>query len=119
MSETTISTTPAVDEKARFRAFTAMGLALTALAGGGVFATAAQWIAMRARSFNGNGSDQFFWIAISVGPMAMCLVALWLASTCLTSQDALVRPLARATRVLCGVGVVGSALLMLATFGQP
>jgi hypothetical protein len=115
MSETTISTTPVVDEKARFRAFAALGLALTALTGGGLFATAAQWIAMEA--FNDTtGSDRHYWIGIALGPLAMALVALGLAGTARSSDDTLARPLARATVALAALAVVGAVLLLLITF---
>jgi hypothetical protein len=116
MSETT-STTRATDEAARFRAFTALGLALTALMGGGVFATAFQWLTMRA--FNDNGSEQFYWIGVAVGPLLMSVVALYLASTVTATDDALARPVARASLVIAVIAALGAVLLMLVTIDTP
>lgn len=113
MCETTVEQ-PVVDERARVRAFTAIGLALSALAGGGLFATSFQWLAMKA--FNDTaGSDRFYWIGIALGPLAMALVALLLAGTTTSSDDTLARPLARAAVTLSALAVVGSVLLMLVT----
>lgn len=117
MSDTTTSTstTAVVDEDARVRAFTALGLGLAALLGGGVFANAFQWLAMKA--FNDNGSDQFYFAGIAVGPLLMGVVSLWLALITRTSSDALARPLARATVALSALAVAGSVFLMAVTVG--
>jgi hypothetical protein len=115
MSDTTTSTTTTavVDEDARVRAFTALGLGLGALLGGGVFANAFQWLAMKA--FDGN--DQIYLSGVAVGPLLMAVVSLWLALTTRTSSDALAGPLARATVALSALAVVGSVFLMAVTVG--
>ncbi|MBD3923641.1 hypothetical protein IEZ26_03335 [Nocardioides cavernae] len=114
MSETT-STVQVVDEQARFRAFTALGLALSSLAGGGVFMTSFQWLAMK--FFNDNGNDQLYWIGVAVGPLVMGCAALWLSLTDRSSADMLARPLARAALVLSALAVVGALLLLALTAG--
>ena len=115
MSQT--STTTVTDEAARFRAFTALGVALTGLMGGGVFATSFQWLTMRA--FNENGSDQFYWIGVAVGPLLLSIVALYLASTAMATDDTLARPVARASLATSVLAAVGALLLMLVTFDTP
>ncbi len=114
---TATATATATDEAARFRTFTAFGLALTALLGGGVFASAFQWLAMKL--FNDIESDRLYFIGFAASPMVMALVALWLASTSLGSKDTLVRPLVRATIVVAGLAVLGSALLLAVTIDTP
>lgn len=117
MSETTTSEITVVDERARFRAFTALGLALTGVMGGGVFAAAFQWMMMQA--FNENGSDQYYWIGVAIGPLVLGVVALGLASTVTATDDPLARPVARATLVLAVLAVVGAVLLMMVTKNMP
>jgi hypothetical protein len=118
MSETagtTGTTRPvtATDEAGRFRAFTGFGLALTALLGGGIYASAFQWLGMEL--FNQPESDRLYFTGIAASPLVMALVALGLAAASLGSDDPLVRPLARATGVLGGLAVLGSALLLAVT----
>src|SRR5688500_14021026 len=99
MSETTsTATTLVVDERARFWALTALGLALTALAGGGVFASTFQWLAIQ--GFNDNGTDQYFWVGVSAGPLVLGGTALCLGLPTLSSEDVLARPVARASAVI-------------------
>lgn len=111
----TASTTPVVDEQARFRAMTALGLALVALLGGGLFATSFQWLATRV--FNGLGSDRLYFTGGALPSLVLGAVALWLATTAQASADALARPLARASVVLAALSIVGGLLLAAATFG--
>ena len=122
MSETSGTTdtsnpTTVVDEAARFRTFTAFGLALTALLGGGVFASALQGLAMKL--FSEIESDRLYFIGFVASPLVMSLVALGMAATFLGSDDPLVRPLARATGVLGGLAVLGAALLLAVTIDAP
>jgi hypothetical protein len=117
MDETTTGRTAVVDERARLRAFTALGLALTSLMGGGVFASAFQWMTMR--TFNETGSDQYYWIGAGVAPLVLGAVALGLTRTAMDSDDDLARPLARATLSLAVLAIAGAVILMLVTFGAP
>src|SRR5688500_8741373 len=100
MSELTTTTTGSatVDESARFRAFTALGLALAALLGGGVVANGLQWLVLD--RFSANPGDPAYLLAIAGVPVAMSLVALWLAYNATSSTDSLARPLARSSQVL-------------------
>jgi hypothetical protein len=113
MTETT-STTAVVDEQARFRAFTALGLALAGLAGGGLLATAMQWLVLK--TLDETGTDQFYFTGLAVGPLALGGAAMWLATGARSSGDELARPLARAAFVLSVVSVGSSVLLVAATF---
>jgi hypothetical protein len=113
MTEMT-STATVVDERARFRAFTALGLALSGLAGGGVFASASQWLVMKAT--NDNGNEQLYFTGLAVGPLVMGGVALWLAISAQSTGDALARPLGRASVVLAVLSVVGAILLATVTY---
>ena len=116
----TVGTTRAgttTDEAGRFRAFTGFGLALTALLGGGLYASAFQWLGMKL--FNQADSDRLYFTGIAASPLVMALVALGLAAGALGSDDPLVRPVARATGVLGGLAVVGSALLLAVTLDTP
>ena len=119
MDETarTASTTTATDEAGRFRVFAGFGLALTALLGGGVYAPAFQWLAMKL--FDQAESDRLYFTSIAASPLVMALVALSLAAASLGSDDPLVRPLARATGVVGGLAVLGSALLLAVTLDAP
>ena len=119
MSDTagTTSTMTATDEAGRFRVFTGFGLALTALLGGGVFASASQWLAMRL--FNQPETDRLYFTGIATSPLVLALVALGLAAASLDSDDPLVRPLARATGVVGGLAVLGSAVLLAVTVDAP
>ena len=114
MSETT-STTVAVDESARFRAFTALALAVTALTGGGVVANALQWLVMDRLPSRG---DATYLMALGGAPLLLGVVALYLASTSMSSADALARPIARSSQVLSGVAILGAAVLVFATAGS-
>jgi hypothetical protein len=114
MSETT-STTVAVDESARFRAFTSLALAVTALTGGGVIASALQWLVMDRFASRG---DATYLMALGGAPLLLSLAALYLASTAVSSADALARPLARSGLVLSGVAILGAAVLVVATAGS-
>lgn len=66
MSETTIGTTPAVDEKARFRAFTAAGAALAAIMGGGVISNVLQWLIID--QLQATSGDVTYAMSIGAGP---------------------------------------------------
>ena len=110
-------TATTTDEAGRFRAFTGFGLALTALLGGGLYASAFQWLGMKL--FNQADSDRLYFTGIAASPLVMALVALGMAAASLGSDDPLVRPLARATVVLGGLAVVGSALLLAVTIDAP
>lgn len=87
MSEMTTSTTSAVDEGARFRGFTALGLALAALMGGDGISTGLQWLANH--RFADSPDDWSYALALGSVPLAMSLVALWLASSAASSTDPL------------------------------
>ena len=113
----TAGTTAATDEAARFRVFTAFGVALTALFGGGVFAPALQFLSMKL--FSDAQSDQVYFTGLAASPLVMALVALWLGSTAMRSTDPLVRPLARATLVIGALAAVGSFLLLAVTIDTP
>lgn len=117
MSDTTsgTSTTVAVDESARFRAFTALTLALTALMGGGVIANGLQWLVMD--SFEGVPSDTTYLMVLGGAPLVLSVVALYLASTAMSSADPLARPVARSSLVVSGLAILGAAVLMMATAG--
>jgi hypothetical protein len=118
MSELTTTTTSAtVDEGARFRAFTALGLALAALMGGGVISTGLQWV-VTYRFANGPGDP---WLALAMGsaPLVLSLVALWLASSAVSSTDSLARPLGRSSQVLSVIAILGTVLVSVAVFTQP
>ncbi len=119
MSETT-ATTPAsatVDEGARFRAFTALGLALVALMNGGVIANGLQWLLLD--RFSASPGDPAYGLALGGVPVAMSLVALWLASTITSSTDSLARPLARSSQVLSILAILGAVVLTIAVLTQP
>lgn len=107
----------ATDEAARFRVFTAFGIALTALFGGGVFAPALQFLSMKL--FNDAQSDQIYFTGLAASPLVMALVALWLGSSAMRSTDPLVRPLARATLVIGALAAVGAFLLLAVTIDTP
>ncbi|GAA5106827.1 hypothetical protein GCM10023339_04200 [Alloalcanivorax gelatiniphagus] len=112
MSETTTTSTSTVaDEQARFRAFTALGLALVGLMGGGVLSTAGQLLVMRA--LEDIDGDRLYVIGAAAAPLALGAVACYLASTATASPDPLARPVARAAMVIAVVAVVGSVLLMM------
>lgn len=119
MSEltTTTSASATVDEGARFRAFTALGLALAALMGGGVVANGLQW-ALTYR-FPANPGDLWYALAIGGVPVAMSLVALWLASNATSSTDSFARPLARSSQVLSVLAILGAVVLSIAVSTQP
>lgn len=119
MSEVTTTPTASamVDEGARFRAFTALGLALGALLGGGVVANGLQW-AVTYR-FTTNPGDPLYALAIAGVPVAMSLVALWLASNATSSTDSLASPLARSSQVLSILAIVGAVTLAIAVSIQP
>jgi hypothetical protein len=116
-TDTNGTTGAATDEAGRFRVFTGFGLALAALLGGGVYASAFQWLAMNL--FNEIESDRLYFTGFAASPLVMALVALGLAATSLDSPDPLVRPLARATGVVAGLAVVGAALLLAVTIDAP
>ena len=101
-----------MDEGARFRAFTALGLALAALMGGGVVANALQWLAIDRMA--ANPGDPSYALAIAGVPVAMSLVALWLASNATASTDALARPVARSSQVLSAFAILGAVVLTIA-----
>jgi cytochrome bd-type quinol oxidase subunit 2 len=105
-----------VDEGARFHAFTALGLALAALLGGGVVANGLQW-AFTYR-FPASVGDPSYALAIAGVPVAMSLVALWLASKATSSTDSLARPLARTSQVLSVLAIVGAVVLAIAVSTQ-
>ena len=111
MSETT-STSVAVDESARFRAFTALALAVTALTGGGVVASALQWLVLDRLESRG---ETTYLMALGGAPLLLSVAALYLASTAMSSGDALARPMARSSLVLAGVAILGAAVLVVAT----
>ena len=113
MSELTTTTTASatVDESARFRALTALGVALAALLGGGVVATGLQWLLLD--RFSANPGDPAYLLAIAGVPVAMSLVAQWLAYNA-TSTDSLARPLARASQVLSVLAILGAVMLAIA-----
>ena len=118
MSEVTTTTTASttVDERARFRAFTALGLALAALMGGGVVANGLQWtLTYWVRA---NPGEPLYALAIGGVPVAMSLVALGLASKA-TSTDSVARPFARCSQVLSVVAVLGAVVLTIAVPNQP
>lgn len=119
MDETagTTGTGTTTDEAGRFRTFTGFGLALTAMLGGGLYASAFQWLGMKL--FSQAESDRLYFTAIAASPLVLSLVALGLAAASLDSGDPLVRPLARATGVLGGLAFVGSALLLAVTLDTP
>ena len=119
MSELTTTPTASatVDEGARFRAFTALGLALAALMGGGVVANGLQW-ALTYR-FPANPGDPSYALAIGGVPVAMSLVALWLASNATSSTDSLARPLARSSQVLSVLAILGAVVLTIAVSTRP
>ncbi len=119
MSELTNTTTASatVDEGARFRAFTALGLALAALMGGGVVANGLQWLVMyRSPAIPG---DLWYALVLGVVPVAMSLVALGFASTATSSTDSLARPLARSSQVLSVLALLGAVVLTIAVLTQP
>ena len=109
-SATTASAT--VDEGARFRAFTALGLALAALSGGGIVANGLQWVLLD--RFSANPGDPSYLVAIVGVPAAMSLGALWLAHNATSSTDFLARPLARASQVLSVLAILGAVMLAIA-----
>ena len=118
---TTARAAATVDEGARFRAFTALGLALAALLGGGVVANGLQWLLtyrFPAQLPAGPG-DPLYGLAIGGVPVAMSLVALWLASSATSSSDSVARPLARASQVLSGLAILGAVVLVIAVSTQP
>ena len=118
MSELT-TTTPAatVDEGARFRAFTALGLALVALMDGGVVANGLQWLLLD--RFSASPGDPSYALALGGVPVAMSMVALWLASNTTSSTDSLARPLARSSQVLSALAILGAVVLTIAVLTQP
>jgi cytochrome bd-type quinol oxidase subunit 2 len=118
MSELT-TTTPAaaVDEGARFRAFTALGLALVALMDGGVVANGLQWLLLDRSS--ASPGDPSYALALGGVPVVMSLVALWLASNTTSSTDSLARPLARSSQVLSALAILGAVVLTIAVLTQP
>ncbi|MCY7401997.1 MAG: hypothetical protein LH477_13790 [Nocardioides sp.] len=122
MSELTTTTTASatVDEGARFRAFTALGLALAALMGGGVVANGLQWaLTYGFPRFPASPGDPLYALAIGGVPVAMSLVALWLASNATSSTDSLARPLARSSQVLSVLAILGAVVLTMAVSTQP
>jgi hypothetical protein len=122
MSElpTTTTASATVDEGARFRAFTALGLALAALMGGGVVANGLQWLlTYRYPRFPASPGDPLYALAIGGVPVAMGLVALWLASGATSSTDQLARPLARSSQVLSALAILGAVVLAVAVSTQP
>jgi hypothetical protein len=52
-------------------------------------------------------------------PVAMGLVALWLASGATSSTDQLARPLARSSQVLSALAILGAVVLAVAVSTQP
>jgi hypothetical protein len=115
-SETvTTSTAPVVDERARFRAFTALGLAFAGLSGGGIFASAFQLLVMKSFGDGFAGSDQYYFMGLALGPVGMGVAALWLASTAMTTHDVVARPIARVSLVFAGLAICGAVLLVFAT----
>lgn len=122
MSEltTTMTASTTVDEGARFRAFTALGLALAALMGGGVVANGLQWaLTYGFPPFPASPGDPLYALAIAGVPVAMSLVALWLASSATSSADSLARPLARSSQVLSVLAILGAVGLTIAVSIQP
>ncbi|WP_246856043.1 hypothetical protein [Nocardioides xinjiangensis] len=113
MSETTTGpgTTAAVDDGARFRAFTGLGLALVALTGGGVVANGVQWLVIGRFPA---GDDLTYWSVVGGVPLLMGLVGLWLGTGAASSADALARPLGRATQALSALAVLGAVVLVVA-----
>ncbi|PKH37837.1 hypothetical protein SAMN05192575_101892 [Nocardioides alpinus] len=109
------STSVRVDERARFRAFTALALALTALAGGGIIASALQWLVLD--NYEAGPSDAIYLMTLGGAPLLLSIVACYLASTAMSSADLLARPLARASLVLSGLAILGAAVLVFATAG--
>ena len=122
MSELTTTPTASatVDEGARFRAFTALGLALAALMGGGVVANGLQWgLTYGFPPFPASPGDPLYALAIAGVPVAMSLVALWLASNATSSADSLARPLARSSQVLSVLAILGAVALTIAVSTRP
>lgn len=120
MSEltTTTSASAKVDEGARFRAFTALSLALAALMGGGVVANGLQWLLISFQFTAGPGDPSYALVLAGV-PVAMSLVALWLASNATSSTDSLARPLARSSQALSVLAILGAVVLTIAVSTQP
>ena len=118
MSELTTTTTASatVDESARFRALTALGVALAALLGGGVVANGLQWLLLD--RFSANPGDPAYLLAIAGVPVAMSLVAMWLAYNVTSSTDSLARPLARSSQVLSALAILGAVMLTIADLMQ-
>ncbi|MCP3423726.1 hypothetical protein [Nocardioides pinisoli] len=123
MSDVTTTTRAAatVHEGARFRAFTALGLALAALMGGGVVANGLQWLLTYRlpAQFPAGPGDPLYGLVIGGVPVAMSLVALWLASGATSSADALAKPIARSSQVLSVIAVLGAVVLVIAVSTQP
>jgi hypothetical protein len=119
MSDVTTTSTGSatVDEGARFRAFTALSLALCALMGGGVMSTGLQ-IVVNYRFVDSPG-DPSYAMVLGSAPLVLSLVALWLASGVVASSDTLASPLGRCTRVLAVVGILGAVLVTVAVLTQP
>ena len=120
MSEltTTTTTSASVDEGARFRGFTALGLALAALMGGDVISSGLEWLANYRSAVSPDDSSSYA-LAIGSAPLAMSLVALWLASSAASSADSLARPLGRSGQVLSVIAILGAVLLTVAVLIQP
>ena len=110
-------TSSTVDEGARFRAFTALALALAALMGGGVFSTGLQWLANY--RFVNSPDDPSYALALASAPLVMSVMALWLASSAASSTDSIARPLARSAHVLSIAAILGAALVAVAVLSQP
>lgn len=88
------------------------GRAFAALLGGGVVANGLQWLLLD--RFSADPGDPSYLVAIAGVPVAMSLVALWLASAATSSTDPLARPLARSSQVLSVLAILGAAMLTIA-----
>lgn len=104
-----------VDEKARTSAFAALALAIVALTGGGIFASAIQWVLFDddAVGFS-EGGFAASWVG---APLCSGLLALGLALLGMRSQDPLARPVGRAAAFVAGVTLLG--VLVMVVSGPP
>lgn len=120
MDETTTASAATgthVDEQARFRAFAALAVSLTALAGGGVFSSIVQWMVLRyAVSSSG---DHYVVASAAAAPLVLGAAAIWLSLAAVTSPDPVARPMGRAATVLGTLGVAGATALVLTTLALP
>jgi hypothetical protein len=114
MSEPTSSTTDqTTDDRARTWAFTALGLGLAALMGGGILSNAVQTILLDQPNFV--TSRWTFTLAVTGPPFVLGALAMWLGSNAVASDDSLARPVGRAAQTISGIAILGAVLVLVAT----